>query len=143
MDTMLAGPGVAAQDHSQDAIREAIERSQAALGPAHTQRRFECASDLEDGRSFELYWEAQAARTSLAAGDQADGDTSPSLRMRMQGIRLVHGFQVSAERSTACWSGDEGADSPPSNEDSFPSVGTPQHMNVNVGTIEPTDRPRE
>lgn len=135
---LAAGPGPVAQDHSQDAIREAIKRSQAALGPAHAQRWFESVSDLEDGRSFELYWEAQMARSRLAAGE---GDASPS--PRMQGVQLVHGFQVSAERSTACWSGDEGSDSPPSNEDSSPSVGTPQHMNVNVGTMEPTDRLRE
>ncbi|PIL37350.1 hypothetical protein GSI_01043 [Ganoderma sinense ZZ0214-1] len=135
--TILTGPGPAAQDHSQDAIREAIERSQAALGPVHAQRRFESVSDLEDGRSFELYWEAQMARSRLAAGE---GDASPS--PRMQGVRLVHGFQVSAERLTACWPGDEGTDSPPSNQGSSPSMGTPQHMNVNVGTMEPTDRPR-
>ncbi|KAI1796170.1 hypothetical protein LXA43DRAFT_1090255 [Ganoderma leucocontextum] len=134
MDAIPANPDFAAQDHSQDAIIEAIERSEAALGPAR--RRFESVCDLEDGRSFEVYWEAQVARSRLAAGD---GDAN----LRTQGARLVHGFQVSAERSTACWSGDEGTDSPPSNEDSSPSVGTPQHMNVNGGTIEPTDRLRE
>nr|VWP00889.1 Repressed by TUP1 protein 4 [Ganoderma boninense] len=131
------GPGPAVQDHSRDAIKEAIGRSQAALGPVHAQRRFESVSDLEDDRSFELYWETQIARSRFAAGN---GDASPS--PRMQGVRLVRGFQVSAERSTACWPGDEGADSPPPDEDSSPSVGTPQHMNVNVGTMEPTDRLR-
>lgn len=98
VNTTLPGGRSAVHDHSQDAIREAIVRSEVALGPAHALRRFETVCDLEDGRSFELYWEAQATRVRLAARERDDG--TPSLRTRV--VQLVHGFQVSAERSTAC-----------------------------------------
>ena len=92
---------------------EAIELSEAALGPV---RR---VYNLADARSMKLYWEAQAAGTRLAAGDNSQ--QMPVLE-----------FQVSAERSTVTWPGDEDTDLPPSSDDSSPSVGTPQHMNVNV-----------
>ena len=90
--------------HSEDAVLEAIELSEAALGPA---RRGVCC-DLADYRSLELYWEAQAASVRWAAGREVSQHLP------------VPAFQLSAERSTVTWAGDEDAESPPSNAGSSP-----------------------
>ncbi len=101
MDVIL---GSRRPEYGDGAVLEAVELYQAALGPAHG-----VYDAIEDERSLELYWEAQAARVRSAAGDETQHLPVPA-------------YQVSAERSTAIWAGDEDAGmSPPSG---------PRHISV-------------
>ncbi|KAI0720339.1 hypothetical protein C8T65DRAFT_9704 [Cerioporus squamosus] len=102
MDVILGNWPVVSQ-HREDAILDAIELSQAALGPVGGVYR------LEEERSLELYWEAQATSLRWAAGDS---EISQHIH--------IPDYQVSAERSTVTWPGDEDAVSPPSNAGSSP-----------------------
>lgn len=106
MDVILGNrpEGASQLQHEDDAVGRAFDLYEAAMGPAR--RR---VYDLKDGRSLELYWEAeaQAARSRTAAGGGAQHVPVPV-------------YHVSAERSTATWAGDEDAGSPPSGDRSSP-----------------------
>ncbi len=102
MDVVLGNRPVSPQ-HREDAILDAIELSKAALGPGRGVCR------LEGDRSLQLYGEAQALSSRWAAGCEIS-----------QHI-LIPEYQVSAERSTVTWPGDEDTESPPpSNAGSSP-----------------------
>ncbi|RPD66945.1 hypothetical protein L226DRAFT_608216 [Lentinus tigrinus ALCF2SS1-7] len=101
MDLVLGNRPVVPYQN-EDAVLEAIALSEAALRPVRG------VYNLEDYRSLELYWEAQAASLHGAAGDEISQHLP------------VPEFQLSAERSTVTWSGDEDAESPPSNAGSSP-----------------------
>ncbi|KAI0751017.1 hypothetical protein C8Q80DRAFT_1268313 [Daedaleopsis nitida] len=75
-------------DPEDDGVLEAIELCAAALRPVRG------VYPIADARSLEIYWEAQAARSLLGAGGESQHVPVPA-------------HQVSAERSTVSWAGDD------------------------------------
>ncbi|KAI0650521.1 hypothetical protein C8Q79DRAFT_1006776 [Trametes meyenii] len=111
MDVVLASLPVVSR-YSEDVIMEAIELSRDALKPA-------AGTSVLEERSLAPAWDGRAAisRTARVAG------RTPQL--------LPHaGYQVSAERSTAVWPGEDPslAGRSPPNPNPSPSFGTPQYM---------------
>ncbi|KAI0677324.1 hypothetical protein C8Q78DRAFT_83355 [Trametes maxima] len=113
MDVVLASlPAVSR--YSEDVIMEAIELSRDALRPTAG------VSSLEE-RSLAPAWDERPAAISRTA--RAAGKT-PQLPVPYAG------YEVSAERSTAVWPGEDPslAGRSPPNPNPSPSFGTPQHM---------------